>query len=510
MPKPRSSSRKKSAPSRPPRAGRNILFVSSECAPYAKVGGLADVVGALPKALLRMGHDARIVLPLYASIDRERHGIKFLHSSCVHMGNDEEQWVGVHEARLDGGVPVWFVDYDRFFGRPGLYDEAGGEYGDNAFRFALLSKAATQICKDTGFIPDVVHAHDWPTALAPVFLKTWDRILSPLSATASVLTIHNIGYQGVYHASAFPYIGVGWEHFIPERFEDHGKVNLLKAGVAFADALTTVSPAHAREILEPVGGMGLAPHLEARRADLTGILNGADYDHWNPETDPLIPAHYSLKDLSGKAACKVDLQRRMGLAGRPDWPLFGIVSRFAPQKGFGLLVECLQDALKQMLFQLVVLGTGDPWMEDYFRGLAAAWPGRVAFHAGFSNELSHWIEAGSDFFLMPSLYEPCGLNQMYSMKYGTLPVVRATGGLDDTVENYNEAAGSGTGFKFMEPTALALGNTIGWAVSTWFDRRPHIERLRRNAMQQDFSWEAAAAEYVKVYERAIAARRQAG
>ncbi len=491
-----------------PGPGLKILFVASECAPYAKAGGLADVVAALPKTLRQMGHDARIVMPLYAAIDRARYGIGFLQPVCVHMGNGEEQWIGLHGGRLDGEVPVWFVDCDRYFGRPGLYDEAGGEYGDNAFRFALLSKAATQICKDTGFIPDVMHAHDWPAALAPVFLKTWDRILSPLSATASVLTIHNIGYQGVYHASVFPYIGVGWEHFVPERFEDHGNVNLLKAGVAFADALTTVSPAHAREILEPIGGMGLAPHLDARRADLTGILNGTDYDHWNPETDPFIPAHYSLKDLSGKAACKADLQKRMGLAERPDWPLFGIVSRFAPQKGFGLLAECLPDALRQMLFQVVVLGTGDPWMENVFRGLAAAWPGRVACHIGFSNELSHWIEAGSDFFLMPSLYEPCGLNQMYSMKYGTLPVVRATGGLDDTVENYNEKTGLGTGFKFWEPAAAAVCDTVGWAVSTWFDRPHHIAKLRRNAMQQNFSWETSAAEYVRVYEHAVAARRR--
>lgn len=489
--------------------GLKILFVTSECAPYAKIGGLADVVAALPKTLRRMGHDARIILPLYASIDRPRYGIQFLQSACVHMGKGEEQWIGVHGAKLDGGVPVWFVDCDRFFGRPGVYDDAGGEYGDNAFRFALLSKAALQVCKDTGFIPDVMHAHDWPAALVPVFLKTWDRVLSPLSATASVLTIHNIGYQGVYHASAFPYIGVGGEHFAPDRFEDHGQINLLKAGIYFADALTTVSPGHAREILDPAGGKGLAPYLNARRADLTGILNGADYDHWNPETDPLIPSQYSAREMYGKALCKKALQLRMGLVDRSDWPLFGVVSRFAPQKGLGLLAECLPAALGQMIFQLVVLGTGDPGLENYFRGLAAAWPGRVGCHIGFSNELSHWIEAGSDFFLMPSLYEPCGLNQMYSMKYGTLPIVRAVGGLDDTVENYDEATGEGTGFKFWQPTALALHNTIGWAVSTWFDRPRHIERLRRNALRQDFSWEKSAAEYVKVYQRALAARRGA-
>ena len=492
---------------RPPEAALKILFVASECAPYAKVGGLGDVVAALPKTLRRMGHDARILMPLYASIRRDLHGIRFLQSCGVHMGNNEEHWVGVYEAELDNEVPVWLVDYQRFFGRPGIYDEPGGEYGDNAFRFALLSKAALQVCKDVNFIPDVMHAHDWPTALVPVFLKTWDRILSPLSATASVLTIHNIGYQGVYHISAFPYIGVGWEHYTPDKFEDHGKVNLLKAGLSFTDAVTTVSPAHAREILTPEGGMGLAPYLNARRGDVTGILNGADYDHWNPAKDRLIPERYAPENLSGKAACKQALQQQLGLAVRPDWPVFGVVSRLAPQKGLGLLAEALPAALPQMIFQVVILGTGDPGLEQVFRGLAGSWRDRVACHIGFSNELSHWIEAGSDFFLMPSLYEPCGLNQMYSMKYGTLPVVRAIGGLDDTVENYNEATGAGTGFKFWHPGAQALKDTMGWAVATWFDRPAHIEQMRRAAMRKDFSWERSAAEYVAVYRRAIAARR---
>ncbi|MBN1268332.1 MAG: glycogen synthase GlgA [Kiritimatiellae bacterium] len=500
---------------RPPAAARQaagglkILFVASECAPFAKVGGLGDVVSALPKVLRRMGHDARICLPLYAMVDRAKYGITFDRSACVHMGNHEEQWVGLHRASHDGDVPVWFVDCERFFGRPGIYDLPGGEYGDNAFRYALLSKAAMQICKDTGFIPDVMHLHDWPTAVVAAFLKTWDRILSPLSDTASVVTIHNIGYQGVYHAGVFPYLGVGWEHFAPDRFEDHGKVNLLKAGVAFADAITTVSPAHAREILTPDGGMGMAPFLNNRRSDLFGILNGADYEHWNPETDPLIPARYSARDLGGKAACKAELQRRMKLDVKPDVPVFGIISRFAPQKGFNLIMEALPRAMNSMVMQVAALGMGDAGTEDFFKWLAAAYPGRAGAFIGYSNELSHLIEAGSDFFLMPSLYEPCGLNQMYSMKYGTLPIVRAIGGLEDTVQNYNEATGEGTGFKFLLPTGAALHDTIGWAVSTWFDRPKDMAKLRRTAMAQDFSWEKSAAEYVKVYAHALRHRRGA-
>ena len=484
-----------------------ILFVASECAPYAKAGGLGDVVAALPKALRRLGHDVRVILPLYASIDRTKHHLSFERSACVHMGNREEQWVGIYGATLDGGVPAWFVDCERFFGRPGIYDEPSGEYGDNAFRFALFCKAALQACKDTGFLPDVIHAHDWPGALAPVFLKTWDRVLSPLSTTASVLTIHNIGYQGVYHASAFPYIGVGWEHFTPDKFEDYGKINLLKAGIAFADALTTVSPTHAAEILDPIGGCGLAPFLANRRGELTGILNGVDEDHWNPATDRLLPSRYTAQDLSGKIACKRALQDQFALDPRAKIPLFGIISRMVHQKGFELMKEALPLALDTMEMQLVVLGTGDRDTEDFFRSLVGRYPGRVGAHIGFSNERSHLVEAGSDFFLMPSLYEPCGLNQMYSMKYGTLPVVRATGGLNDTVKNYDEATGGGTGFKFHDPTPGALRDTMGWAVSTWFNRPAHVAAMRARGMAHDFSWTTAAREYEKVYRRAIERRR---
>ena len=483
-----------------------ILFVASECAPFAKTGGLADVVAALPKALRRLGHDARVVLPLYKSIDRAKYDIAPVGSSCVHMGNGEENWIGLHETIFED-VPIWFVEYERFFGRNGIYGEPSGEYLDNAFRFALLSKAALQVCKDFGFIPDIAHLHDWMSAPAAVFLKTWDNILSPLSDTASVLTIHNIGYQGIYDSSVFPYLGVGGELFRADVFEDFGKVNLLKAGVHFADGITTVSPTHAWEMLGAIGGQGLAPYLNQRRADFCGILNGVDYEQWNPETDNLIPANYSASDISGKAVCKAELQRRSGLEVRADLPIFGIVSRFAAQKGFDLLREALPGVLQNMEMQLVVLGTGDAQTEEFFRELSTRFAGRVGAHIGFSNELSHLIEAGSDFFLMPSLYEPCGLNQSYSMRYGTLPIVRATGGLDDTVHNYDESTGAGTGFKFWEVSSSALYYTIGWAVATWFDRRVHIEKLRRQAMAQQFLWSDSARQYLLVYEHALRNKR---
>lgn len=486
-----------------------ILFVASECAPFAKIGGLGDVVAGLTKALRQQGHDARVLLPLYSFIDRRKFNLHIVGSHCVHMGGGVKHWIGLHEGKVDDTVPVWFVEYDSYFGRMGLYDGPQGHYPDNAYRFAMLSKAALQISKDRNWIPDVMHVHDWPSALSAVFLKTWDRTLSPLSHTASVLTIHNIGYQGVYDPAVFQYIGISGDHFHAGSIEDHGRVNLLKAGINYADAITTVSPTHAGEILTAEGGMGLAPFLHRRQRDFFGILNGVDYAHWSPDVDALIPAKFSAGDLAGKAVCKATLQAQLGLEARPDVPVFGIVSRFATQKGFNLLREALPSALNRMLLQCAVLGSGEGETEDFFRWLQATHPGRVGCYIGYSNELSHLIEAGSDFFLMPSLYEPCGLNQIYSLRYGTLPIVRATGGLEDTVVNYDEATGAGTGFKFIEPNSHALYNTIGWAVSTWFDRPQHIAQLRQQAMAQHFSWQDSAAQYVKVYQHALDNKRRA-
>jgi starch synthase len=486
-----------------------VLFVASECTPFAMTGGLGDVVAGLSKALRLLGHEARVMIPLYSFIERRRLRLKFVSSHCVHMGGGTEHWFGLYEARLDKVVPIWFVEFENYFGRMGIYDGPQGHYADNAYRFAMLSKAALQVCKDRQWIPDVMHLHDWPSSLAAVFLKTWDRILSPLSDTVSVLTIHNIGYQGVYPADLLPYLGLGGEHFTPNALEDHGRTNLLKAGINYSDALTTVSATHATEILTPSGGMGLAPFLNNRRADFFGILNGVDYEHWNPETDRHLPANFSAKNPAGKAACKAELQKRMNLEVRPEVPVFGVVSRFAPQKGFNLLRTALPDAMSQMIMQIAVLGSGDLDTEDYFNSLPQTFPGRAAAHIGYDVELSHLIEAGSDFFLMPSLYEPCGLNQIYSLRYGTLPIVRAIGGLEDTVVNYNEKTGTGTGFKFLQATPQALRDTIGWAVSTWFDRPRHITQLRQQAMAQDFSWPKSAAQYVRVYEHALDKKRSA-
>jgi len=480
---------------------KRILFIASECTPLAQTGGLGDVVAGLSKALLKRGHDVRIVMPLYGRIDRSHFGITYSRSCCVHFGRGEEIWVGIFEGKLDGEVPIWFIDYARYFDRHALYN--GDE---DSYRFGVLSKAALQICKDTGFIPHIAHVHDWMTSMAAVFLKTWDRILSPLSNTASVLTIHNIGYQGKFHSSVLPFYGLGGDYMAPDRFEDFGMVNLLKAGIQYADAVTTVSPTYAREIRDSVGGQGLAPYLNNRSEHLFGILNGVDTESWNPQTDRYLPARFSRDNLAGKAACKRALQEHFGLTVDPKIPLFAIVSRFAPQKGFDLIRGSLPQALRDMVMQVIVLGTGDPFTENFFRWLAGAFPGRANAHIGFAPEIAHLIEAGSDFFLMPSLYEPCGLNQMYSSLYGTLPIVRATGGLDDTVENYDETSGLGTGFKFWEISDRALYFTIGWAVSTWFDRPQHYAAMQQRGMARDFTWNASAGQYERVYDHALACR----
>jgi starch synthase len=480
---------------------KRILFVTAECTPLAQTGGLGDMISGVSKALKKRGHDVRIVMPLYQSIDRAKHGITFSRSCCVHFGRGEEIWVGIFEGRLDGEVPVWFIDYARYFDRPYIYDDK-----EDSYRFGVLSKAALQICKDTAWIPHIAHVHDWMTSMSAVFLKTWDRVLSPLSHTASVLTIHNIGYQGKFSPSVLPFYGLGGDYMSPDRFEDFGMINLLKAGIQYADAVTTVSPTYANEIRGPIGGMGLAPYLVNRSEHVFGILNGVDTTLWNPATDKYLPARYRRDDMAGKALCKQVLQERFGLTVDPKIPLFGIVSRFAPQKGFDLIRGALPQALRDMIMQVVVLGTGDPFTENFFRWLHGAFPKSANVHIGFVPELAHLIEAGSDFFLMPSLYEPCGLNQMYSSLYGALPIVRATGGLDDTVENYNEAAGTGTGFKFWEISGRALFYTIGWGVSTWFDRPQHYAAMQQRGMARDFTWESSAHQYENVYEHALAHR----
>ena len=484
-----------------------IVMISSECVPFAKTGGLADVVGALPLTLKKLGHESIVVMPLYSAINREKFKLRqVLAPFGVGMGNCEE-WCAVYESDI-AGFTTYFIEFHKFFDRFGYYHDAAlDDYGDNASRFGFLCQAALQLCKALGFHPDIVHAHDWQAAAATAYVKDWYWYDPIIGKAATVLTIHNLSYQGVYPAYAVSYLGLGWEHFHAEKFESFGRLNLLKGGIASADIVSTVSPNYARETKTPELGCGLAPYLNNRGEDYWGILNGVDYDQWTPKTDKYLPAGYEATKLTGKAVCKKALQERFHLEVDATIPVVGVVSRFAAQKGLDQLAQVIEGITNDMRVQFVILGSGDKSLEGYYGDLPRRYPGRIGSWIGYDEALSHLIEAGSDYFVMPSIFEPCGLNQLYSLKYGTLPIVRATGGLDDSVEQYDEATGSGTGFKYWEASPSALYFTVGWAVSTWYDRPEHYRAMQQTAMAQDFSWEKSAAVYVQMYERAIAKKR---
>ncbi|HET9235081.1 MAG TPA: 1,4-alpha-glucan branching protein domain-containing protein, partial [Candidatus Eisenbacteria bacterium] len=415
-----------------------VLFVASEVSPFGRTGGLGDVVGSLPKALRERGIDVRVVMPLYGGMSWDE--LQILDGALnVPMG------FGDVAARLRMGrlprsqVPVYFLEHRGYFDRPTLYGPSGAEYGDNIERFAFLSRGALEAALALGFQPDVVHAHDWHTALVPMYMNG-DARLGALHQGASLFTIHNLAHQGVGGLEHLGVIGLGPEQFTSRGLEHFGQLNLMKGALYHATMVGTVSPTYAREIQTPAYGFGLDGVLRERGSDLVGILNGIDVDEWNPETDPFLTSRFSVSDLSGKAACKEAFQSEIGLPVRPDVPLFGMVSRLTPQKGVDVLLDILP-ALARLDLQLVVLGSGDSQLEEGFRRAAEQFPERIRAWIRFDNRLSHRIEAASDFFLMPSRFEPCGLSQLYSLRYGTLPIVRATGGLMDTVLNYDERKG---------------------------------------------------------------------
>jgi len=480
-----------------------ILMVTSEFVPLAKTGGLADMVAALSRQLVRDGHDVRVVMPRYGSIDIS--GSEPVEGPVGIPVGFGEEWVGVRLVRT--GVPVYLLDHERLFGgREGIYgDRITPDYPDNVERFTLLCRGAFQLCKSLGWTPDVVHSHDWPAALAPVYLNTWERT-GTFENVGSVMTIHNLGYQGIYPKEDIHFTQLDWEHYHGSGFEFFGRLNLLKAGLVNADVLTTVSPTYAREIQTPEFGHSLDGLLRHRAPDLFGVLNGIDYDEWNPETDPLIERNYSEKTLDDKKANTEALRREFGLDHAPERPVIGIVSRLVDQKGFGELCGPTYGSLYRICADLaldfVILGTGDRWCEEELESLASRLP-NLAVRLEFDNRLAHLIEAGADFFLMPSRYEPCGLNQMYSLRYGTLPIVHRTGGLADTVENLDEEREMGTGFVFDELTPQAIYDTVGWAIWNWYNRRDRIDAMRVRAMGKRFSWEASAARYAEIYQEAV-------
>ncbi len=472
-------------------------MVASEAAPFAKTGGLADVMESLPAALARLGDEVAVLLPRYRNIETAPED-RIFDNLPVRVG---PRYFSVNiDQRVRQGVRFLFADCPPLYDRAGIYNEAGVDYPDNHIRFAALCQAAIEVARRI-FRPDVFHAHDWQAGLIPVLLRENFAGDPTFFGSRSMLTIHNLGYQGNFPAAALADLDLAPSLFHTEGLEFFGGLSFLKAGIVWADAVTTVSPTYAREIQTPEFGFGLDGLLRSRAEKLSGILNGVDYQQWNPETDRYLTANYSARDLSGKRAAKLALLAGMGLAPDADRLLLGIVSRFAHQKGMDLVAEIAPELVEENV-AMATLGSGDATLEAAFQAMAAAQPARFAIRIGYDDRLAHRIEAGSDIFLMPSRYEPCGLNQIYSLRYGTVPVVHATGGLDDTVEKE-------TGFKFTVLSAMNLAAAIREALAAFADRKAWTARMRLG-MAKDFSWEASAAQYQTLYRNGGTASAQAG
>lgn len=477
-----------------------VLLASPEVFPFVKTGGLADVTGALPKALAKLGVEVRVILPKHKGIEEIGLPMKYtnLRIACpVSQGLVDAEIV---ESHYDG-VTVYLIEKDEYYYRDYLYSTPDGDYLDNAERFVFFAKAVLEAIKVTGYVPDVLHCNDWETALAPVFLRTLYGDDPILRNVASLLTIHNLGYQGIFWHYDMHLLNIGWEYFTPEYLEFFGKINFLKGGIVFSDVINTVSRRYSQEIQTAEFGHGLDGILRTREKDLFGIINGIDYEDWSPDRDGYLPVRYDASSLDRKGECKKVLQREFGLPEDPGVPLVATISRLADQKGFDLIGECLEDMVSLGL-QYVVLGTGERKYHDLFEDLSKKSPKSFAVKIAYDNRLAHLIEAGADMFLMPSRYEPCGLNQLYSLRYGTVPIVRGVGGLEDTIRDYTLVPESGTGFKFHDYSAEALLDAVRRALALY--RSPDAwTTLVKRAMAEDFSWERSAREYSELYQRAV-------
>jgi starch synthase len=483
-----------------------VLLVASEVEPFAKTGGLADVTGALPRALADLGHDVRVLLPRYPGVERTAGELRPAVPALAVPISDHRVPGAVLEGRLGGRLPAYFVAHDPYYARPDLYG-----HPDDCERFTFLCRAALAALPELGWMPHVVHAHDWQAALLPVYLETLYRDAPGYRDVATVFTVHNLAYQGLFPDRHLGLTGLGWDLFTPAGLEFYGQLSLLKGGLVFADQVTTVSPTYAREIQTAEYGEGLDGVLRERSGDLSGILNGLDYEAWNPATDAEVAKRFGPDDPEGKAVCAAALRAEMGLAppgpGRGG-PLVGMVTRLAGQKGVDLAAAAAP-ALVAAGGQLAVLGVGEAAFEAALAALAAAHPGQVALRPGFDEALARRIYAGVDAFLMPSRYEPCGLAQMIALRYGAIPVVRRTGGLADTVREWDPGTGEGTGFTFEPATAEACQAALHRAAATFADPAAW-GRLVRNAFAARFSWEASAESYVTCYRRALKKARRHG
>jgi starch synthase len=474
-------------------------MLSPEIGPFAKTGGLADVVGTLSIALERRGHDLSLIMPAYRAALQGNFALEETDLKVSAPVSDRQEEATVLRGRVGSNISVYCIRADRYFDREFLYGSPDGDYPDNAERFVFFSRAALEVLRQQP--ADVIHCHDWQTALAIVFLKTQAERYPELHGVRSVFTVHNLGFQGIFPAATWYLLNLDLSFFTPKFLEFYGNVNFLKGALVFADKITTVSPNYAHEIMETEQGFGLEGVLHDRQPDIVGILNGVDYSQWNPASDPHIAKHYSAASLTGKQSCKKALQRAFALPQKSAVPLFGMISRLTSQKGLDL-IEKILDPLMECDLQMTVLGSGEPRYEALFNAAAARYPKKIAARIGFDEVLAHQIEAGADFFLMPSLFEPCGLNQMFSLKYGTIPIVRAVGGLKDTVEEYDGDRGTGTGFIFAQYDPQALLGAIDRALQAFRNKRAW-SALRRRAMSEDFSWDRSAEAYRNLYEQLL-------
>ena len=486
----------------------NILFASSEVAPFAKTGGLADVCGALPIELARLGHNVAVVMPAYRHVQESGQPIEPLHVKFdVPIGNKIVRGRLLKSSLPGSNVPVYFVENNDYFDRPELYRVKGEDFKDNCERFAFFSRAVLESIRLLKIGVDVVHCHDWQTGLIPALLNIEYLHAHGYESIASLITVHNLAYQGLFWHWDMGLTGLDWKYFNMHQMEFYGKLNLLKTGIVFADGITTVSQRYAEEIQSPDLGCGLEGILQERREALEGIVNGIDDAIWNPGTDPHLPARYDVSNWGeGKAANKAALQVELGLPLSPQTPLIGLIGRLADQKGWDLVAEVMRKWVREVEAQWVILGTGEPKYHALLDELVRDAPHKVAARLTFSEPLAHRIEAASDMFLMPSHYEPCGLNQLYSLRYGTVPVVRATGGLSDTVTDASDEAiarGAATGFSFVSYEASALEYAVGRAVSTYHHKPDVWRQLVQTGMGQDWSWRKSAERYVEVYQRVI-------